>query len=113
MLMAAAYAGCDASLVGIYFIVSNGAQGLLAVSTFIVPMDLSPNYAGTIMAVTNGIGSMVAIMEPMIFGALAPNVSKRCSALVYFFIFHFCSYILVIDERMANRVLADVWHTHV
>lgn len=66
-MMAAAYAGCDATMVGLFFIVSAGAQGLLPVSTFMVPMDLSPNYAGTITAIANGIGSTTGVFEPWIF----------------------------------------------
>lgn len=30
------------------------------------PLDLSPNYAGTLMAITNGIGALTGILSPYI-----------------------------------------------
>lgn len=34
------------------------------------PLDLSPNYAGTLMAVTNGIGALTGILGPYLVGEL-------------------------------------------
>lgn len=80
-MMLAAYAGCDANMVGLYFIISAGSQGLLPASTFMVPMDLSPNYAGTITAITDGLGSITGVFEPWIFGLLTPNVSTNLNSI--------------------------------
>lgn len=38
------------------------------------PLDLSPNYAGSLMAVTNGIGAITGIAAPVFVGVLTPNV---------------------------------------
>lgn len=38
-------------------------------------LDLSPNYAGTLMAVTNGIGALTGILGPYLVGILTPNTS--------------------------------------
>lgn len=74
-VMAAAYGGCDAMLIGLFFVISVGAQGFLASSSLANPMDLSPNFAGTITGFTNGIGSVTGILVPWIIGLLTPNVS--------------------------------------
>lgn len=38
------------------------------------PLDLSPNYAGSIMAVTNGIGAITGVIAPYVVGVMTPNV---------------------------------------
>lgn len=40
-------------------------------------LDLSPNYAGTLMAIVNGIGAISGIITPALIGYLTPNVSKH------------------------------------
>jgi len=37
------------------------------------PLDLSPNYAGVLMAVTNGIGAITGFLGPYLVGALTTN----------------------------------------
>lgn len=39
------------------------------------PLDMSPNFAGTIMAVTNGIGALTGILGPFLVGVLTPNTT--------------------------------------
>lgn len=75
-VLAASYAGCDAMMVGLFFVISVGSQGFLATSSLMNPMDLSPNFAGTITGLTNGIGSITGIMVPYVIGVLTPNVSR-------------------------------------
>lgn len=41
------------------------------------PLDLSPNYAGSLMAVTNGIGAMTGVAAPVVVGWLTPEVSTK------------------------------------
>lgn len=38
-------------------------------------LDLSPNFAGTLMAIINGIGGTTGIISPVIVALLAPTVS--------------------------------------
>lgn len=38
-------------------------------------LDLSPNYAGSIIAITNGAGSLAGIAAPTFVGMMTPNVS--------------------------------------
>lgn len=39
-------------------------------------LDLSPNYAASIMAIVNGIGAITGIVAPYLVGVLTPNVSN-------------------------------------
>lgn len=39
-------------------------------------LDLSPNYAGTLMAIGNGIGAISGIITPVLVGFIATNVSN-------------------------------------
>lgn len=39
-------------------------------------LDLSPNFAGTIMAVVNAIGALSGIVTPYLIGVLIPNVRR-------------------------------------
>lgn len=40
------------------------------------PLDLSPNYAGSLMAVTNGIGAITGVAAPYLVGVMTPHVSN-------------------------------------
>lgn len=40
-------------------------------------LDLSPNYAGSIMAVINGIASLSGVAAPTIVGMMIPDVSIK------------------------------------
>lgn len=61
-------------LIGLFFIVSVGSRGFLTSSSLMNSMDLSPNYAGTLTALSNGIGSTTGIFVPLVVGLLTPNV---------------------------------------
>lgn len=76
-IMAASYAGCNAWLVTFFFTIAIGAQGFEIASNLINPMDLSPNYSGTIAGITNGIGSCTGIVVPWVVGLLTPNVKPN------------------------------------
>lgn len=78
-LLAASYAGCNAELVALFFAISVGGMGLQSSSTMVNAMDLSPNFAASIMAIVNGIGSLAGIAVPWVIGLLTPNVMKHTS----------------------------------
>ena len=52
-----------------------GIMGTFYPGMKVNPLDLSPNYAGTLMAITNGIGAITGIITPIVIGALTPDVS--------------------------------------
>lgn len=73
-LLCASYAGCDEMLVVTFFIISVGARGFLAAGLYVNPMDLSPNYAGALISLANGIGALTGVLAPYIVGVLTPHV---------------------------------------
>lgn len=42
----------------------------------LTPLDMAPAFAGTIMAITNGLGSLSGMASPPVVGALTPHVSE-------------------------------------
>jgi MFS transporter, ACS family, solute carrier family 17 (sodium-dependent inorganic phosphate cotransporter), other len=56
-IVAASYAGCDETLVIILFTLAMGTMGGFYPGMKVNALDLSPNYAGSLMALTNGIGA--------------------------------------------------------
>lgn len=50
-------------------------MGAFVPSLKVNALDLSPNYAGTLMALVGGIGAISGIITPYLVGVLTPNVS--------------------------------------
>lgn len=46
-------------------------------------LDIAPNYAGVIMAIANGTGSLAGVIGPYIVGLLTPNVSESFTSKFY------------------------------
>lgn len=102
-IIMASYAGCNAMLVGLFFTISVGAEGFLTSSMLVNPMDLSPNYSGTITGMGNGIGSLMGIAVPSIIGLLTPNV---CCAWSIFTTFFLCiSHLFLLSKWISSH-----WH---
>lgn len=74
-VIAASYAGCDKTVVVTLFTTGMAFMGFFYPSLKVNALDLSPNYAGTLMALVNGIGAISGIITPMIVGLIATNVS--------------------------------------
>lgn len=75
-IVAASYAGCDKFAVVVLFTIAMGFMGTFYAGMKVNSLDLSPNYAGSLMAVTNGIGAITGVIAPYVVGVLTPNVSK-------------------------------------
>lgn len=73
--MFASYAGCSKTWVVIHFTLAMGFMGTFYPGMKVNPLDLSPNYAGTLMALTNGIGAITGIIAPTLVGIMTPNRS--------------------------------------
>lgn len=76
-MVLASYAGCDQILVIVCFTLAMGFMGTYYPGMKVNVLDLSPNYAGTLMAVTNGIGAITGIVAPALVGIMTPNVSNH------------------------------------
>lgn len=74
-MVGASYAGCDRILVVSLFTIAMGLMGTYYAGMKLTPLDMSPNYAGTLMAITNGIGSITGIITPYLVGVMTPNTS--------------------------------------
>lgn len=110
-IIAASYAGCDRVTVVAMFTLAMGFMGTFYPGMKVNPLDLSPNYAGILMAITNGIGACAGIIVPYVVGVMTPNVCQ-------FFIFQSKTNIVtslsnkVFARRMALGVLDLVRHLH-
>lgn len=74
-IVAASYAECDKVMAVVSFTIGMGLMGTFVPSLKVNALDLSPNYAGTLMAIVGTIGCMSGVVAPYIVGILVPNVS--------------------------------------
>lgn len=82
-IIGASYAGCDRYLVVSLFTLGMASMGAYYSGTRVNALDLSPNYAGTIMALVNAIGALSGIVTPYLIGVLIPNSSMQEWRLVF------------------------------
>lgn len=73
-VVVASYAGCDRLLVVLCFILAYGFNGNYYPGMRVNALDLAPNYAGSIIAVTNGFGAMSGVAAPIFVGIMTPDV---------------------------------------
>ncbi|XP_055847091.1 putative inorganic phosphate cotransporter isoform X2 [Episyrphus balteatus] len=86
-IVAASYAGCDRLAVVLLFTIAMGLMGTFYAGMKLNPLDLSPNYSGTLMAITNGIGAITGIITPYLVGVLTPNATLLEWRLVFWVAF--------------------------
>ncbi|XP_053961369.1 putative inorganic phosphate cotransporter [Anastrepha ludens] len=86
-MVAASYAGCDRVTVVILFTIAMGLMGAFYAGMKLTPLDLSPNYAGTLMAITNGIGAVTGVISPSLVGLMTPNATLLEWRLVFWVAF--------------------------
>ncbi|PNF21048.1 hypothetical protein B7P43_G08414, partial [Cryptotermes secundus] len=72
-IIAASYAGCDRTSVVALLTLGTGLMGTFYPGMKVNALDLSPNYAGTLMAIVNGIGALTGIVTPYLVGVLTPD----------------------------------------
>lgn len=70
----ASYSGCNRIQAVMFFTFASAFAGLD--NSRINNMDLSPNYAPTIIAIVNTCGSVMGIIAPLAVGLLTQNVSS-------------------------------------
>ncbi|XP_018804536.1 PREDICTED: putative inorganic phosphate cotransporter [Bactrocera latifrons] len=86
-MVAASYAGCDRIAVVALFTICMGLMGAFYAGMKLTPLDMSPNYAGTLMAITNGIGAITGVVSPSLVGLMTPNASLLEWRLVFWVAF--------------------------
>lgn len=72
-IIAASYAGCDRTAVVALVTLAMALMGTFYPGMKVNALDLSPNYAGTLMALVNGIGAFTGIITPYLVGVLTPD----------------------------------------
>ncbi|CAB3224045.1 unnamed protein product [Arctia plantaginis] len=72
-IILASYSGCDTTIAVVWFIVAMTLMGAYYSGMKINPLDISPNYCGTITALVNGTAAISAIISPYLIGLLTPN----------------------------------------
>ncbi|KAJ9574847.1 hypothetical protein L9F63_007972, partial [Diploptera punctata] len=72
-IVAASYAGCNKTATVALITCATGLMGTFYPGMKVNALDLSPNYAGTVMAIVNGIGAISGIVTPYLVGVLTPD----------------------------------------
>lgn len=74
-MVLASLAECNRPLVVTWFVFAMALMGSYYVGVRLNPLDLSPNYAGTLMALKNGFGSLCGGMAPTAAGWILRTVN--------------------------------------
>ncbi|XP_046751153.1 sialin-like [Diprion similis] len=72
-LVTASYAGCDRTLVVTLFTASVGMMGIAFPGAGVNTLDLSPNYSGSLTAITKFASALAGIAAPYVVGVITPN----------------------------------------
>ncbi|XP_018323710.1 putative inorganic phosphate cotransporter isoform X2 [Agrilus planipennis] len=83
----ASYAGCNRTLTVAFFTIGMGFMGAYYCSMKVNVLDLSPNFAGVLMAITNGVGAISGIVTPYLIGLLTPDQTLSQWRIVFWMIF--------------------------
>jgi ACS family sodium-dependent inorganic phosphate cotransporter len=86
-IVSASYAGCDRALGVVLFTLGVTLLGTGIPSLKVNALDLSPNYAGTVMAISNGAAACTGILTPYIVGILTPDQTLSQWRIVFWIIF--------------------------
>ncbi|XP_071526818.1 sialin-like isoform X2 [Panulirus ornatus] len=73
VLLAVGQAGCNITLAVALFPVGTALSGAICSGHLASHLDLSPNFAGTILGVSNTLAYMVSMCVPVIVGAMTPD----------------------------------------
>lgn len=107
-IIIASYSGCDRMLAVWMFTIAMGFMGTFYCGMKVNALDLSPNFAGTLMAIVNGVGAITGIIAPYLAGALTPNVSFKSILRIELFIILFLAHF----DRMENSILGIIRYFH-
>ncbi|KAL1497229.1 hypothetical protein ABEB36_008224 [Hypothenemus hampei] len=86
-LLVASYVGCDRMLAVWMFTIAMGFMGCYYCGMKVNALDLSPNFAGTLMAIINGLGATSGIVTPYLAGALTEDHTLKQWRLVFWITF--------------------------
>lgn len=81
--VAASYAGCNRIPVIALFTIAMLIMGFYYSGQKLSPLDMAPAYSGTIMAITNGLGSLSGLASPPVVGLLTPHANMHEWRIVF------------------------------
>ncbi|XP_068237202.1 sialin-like [Palaemon carinicauda] len=70
MILGVSFSGCNAQLIVILFCLALFFNGAGTTSGFVNHTDISPNFAGTLLGITNTMGSLTAFICPIVNGII-------------------------------------------
>lgn len=79
-IVIASYAECNRVYVVASFTLAMGFMGNFYPGMKVNSLDLSPNYAGSLMALSNGLGALTGVAAPTFVGIMTPDVSELIAA---------------------------------
>ncbi|XP_044252866.1 sialin-like [Tribolium madens] len=82
-MVAASYVGCNKLAAVMMFTLTLFWMGFSYLGLKVNSIDLSPNFAGTVMALNNGLGVFAGMAAPAVVGILAPNQTMNEWRLVF------------------------------
>ncbi|XP_071443262.1 putative inorganic phosphate cotransporter [Hetaerina americana] len=83
-LVGASYAGCDRTTVVLLLTIAMGLMGAYYPGVKVNALDLSTNYAGLLMAITNGLAAVTGIITPYLIGEIATHQSIKEWRIVFY-----------------------------
>ncbi|XP_046750761.1 putative inorganic phosphate cotransporter isoform X2 [Diprion similis] len=106
-LVGASYAGCDRTLVVTLFTLGMGLMGFIYPSTMVNGLDLSPNYSGSLTAMTTTIVAIAGIAAPYAVGVLTPNQTLSEWRIVFWITFAIYLISVLIYDFWADGEVQD------
>lgn len=70
LFLCAVYAGSDIGWIITLFTIAMGFMGFWYPGMKVNPLDVSPNYAATITAISNGISAICGAVAPSVIGGI-------------------------------------------
>lgn len=86
-IVGASFVGCNRAWVVVMFTLGVTLLGSGIPSLKVNALDLSPNYAGTVMAISNGAAACTGILTPYLVGVLTPDQTLSQWRVVFWIIF--------------------------
>ncbi|XP_044252867.1 sialin-like [Tribolium madens] len=72
-MLTASYAGCNRLGAQILFLISKTLTEFICLGSFLMPLDMAPNYCGFLMALGNGFGMFTGFFQDYILHVLVPD----------------------------------------
>lgn len=82
-LLLASYAGCDKVTFIICLLFATGFKGNYFPGMRVNALDLSPNYAASILSVVNMCGASMGVVVPVFVGMMTPEVTQSFTKKIF------------------------------